>query len=83
MVKNPPVGAGDTGDYSSIPGLGRFPWRRKGNPLQYSCLENSTERRTWQQKSLVGHCLWGHKELDRTKQLTTQVWAGPEFAGPV
>jgi len=32
----------------SIPGLGWSPGRRHGNPLQYSCLENSMGRRTWQ-----------------------------------
>ena len=41
MVKNPPANAGDTG---SVPGLGRFPGRENGNPLQYSCLENSMDR---------------------------------------
>ena len=28
------------GDLGSIPGLGRSPGERNGNPLQYSCLEN-------------------------------------------
>ena len=37
MVNNPPASAGDTGDASSIPGLGRSPGERNGNPLQYSC----------------------------------------------
>ena len=32
------------GDPGSIPGSGRFPWRRKWNPLQYSCLENPMVR---------------------------------------
>ena len=32
MVMNPPANAGDTGDMGSIPGLGRFPWRRKWQP---------------------------------------------------
>ena len=32
----------------SIPGLGRFPGKENGNPLQYSCLENPTDRGTWQ-----------------------------------
>ena len=32
---------------SSIPGLGRSPGGGKGNPLQYSCLENSMYRGTW------------------------------------
>ena len=41
MVKNLPANAGDIG---SIPGLGRFPGVGSGNPLQYSCLENSMDR---------------------------------------
>ena len=34
-------------DLDSIPGLGRGPGERNGNPLQYSCLENSMDRGTW------------------------------------
>ena len=30
-------------DLGSIPGLGRFPGEGNGNPLQYSCLENSMD----------------------------------------
>ena len=30
-----------------IPGLGRSPGGRHGNPLQYSCLENSMDRGAW------------------------------------
>ena len=44
VVKNPPANAGDTGDVVLIPGSGRFPERGNGNPLQYSCLENSMNR---------------------------------------
>ena len=44
MVKNPPTNAGDTGDVDSIPGLGRSPGGRNGNPLQYSSLVNPRER---------------------------------------
>ena len=40
--------AGDTRDMGSIPGSGRCPGGGNGNPLQYSCLANSMERRTWQ-----------------------------------
>ena len=40
VVKNLPANAEDVRDVGSIPGLGRFPRRRNGNPLQYSCLEN-------------------------------------------
>ena len=32
----------------SIPGLGRSPGEGKGNPLQYSCLENLMDRGAWQ-----------------------------------
>ena len=39
QVKNPPANAGDAGDVSSIPGLGRSPGGRNGNLLQYSCWE--------------------------------------------
>ena len=47
MVKNPPANAGDTRDASSIPGSGRPPGEGNGNPLQYSCLENSMDREAW------------------------------------
>ena len=47
MVKNPPVKAGDVRDMGSIPGLGRSPGGGHGNPLQYSCLENSMDRGAW------------------------------------
>ena len=43
-VNNLPANAGDTGDAGSIPGSGRSPGVGNGNLLQYSCLENSTER---------------------------------------
>ena len=48
VVKNLPANAVDLGDAGSIPGLGRFPGGSHGNPLQYSCLENSMDRGTWQ-----------------------------------
>ena len=47
MVKNPPASAGDIRDADSIPGLGRSPGGGNGNPLQYSCLENSMDRGAW------------------------------------
>ena len=40
VVKNPPANAGDTRDMGSIPGSGKSPGGRNGNPLQYSCLGN-------------------------------------------
>ena len=44
MVKNPPATAGDARAVGLIPGSGRFPGGEKGNPLQYSCLENPMNR---------------------------------------
>ena len=35
-------------DPASIPGLGRSPGKGSSYPPQYSCLENSMDRRTWQ-----------------------------------
>ena len=40
--------AHSVGDLGSIPGLGRSPGEGNGNPLQYSCLEDSTDREAWQ-----------------------------------
>jgi len=44
MVKNPSANVGDTGDMGSIPAPGRSPGGGQGNPLQYSCLENLTDK---------------------------------------
>ena len=43
VVKNLPASAGDSRDLGSILGLGQPPAVGNGNPLQYSCLENSTD----------------------------------------
>ena len=45
MVKSPPVNTGDMTDVGLIPGSGRSLGGGHGNPLQYSCLENSMDRR--------------------------------------
>ena len=37
----------NAGDLGSIPGLGRSPGEGNGNPLQYYCLENPTDRGPW------------------------------------
>ena len=47
-VKNLPANAGVIRDVGSIPGLGRPPGGRHGNPLQYSRLENTMDRGAWQ-----------------------------------
>ena len=47
------------------PWVGKIFWRRKCNPLQYSCLKNPMDR-----GALEGCGPWGCKELDMTEQLT-------------
>ena len=44
--KNPPAKSRDVRDTGSIPGSRRFPGGGNGNPLQYSCLEQSHEQRS-------------------------------------
>ena len=41
------MSACSAGDPGSIPGLGRSPGEGNGNPLQYSCLENSMDGGAW------------------------------------
>ena len=48
VVKKPPANAGEVRDAGSIPGSGRSSGGGKGNPLQYSCLENPMDREAWQ-----------------------------------
>ena len=50
VVKNPPSSTGGAGDVVSVPALppGRSTGEGNGNPLQYSCLENSSDRGAWQ-----------------------------------
>ena len=47
------------GHLDLIPGLERSPGEGNGSPLQYSCLEKSTDKR-----AMAGCTPWGHTELD-------------------
>ena len=47
VVKDLPAKAGAARDASLIPGSVRSPGKGNGNPLQYSCQENPTDRRAW------------------------------------
>ena len=69
MVKNPPANAGNM---DLIFGSGRTPGEGNGNPFQYCCLGNPTERVNFSTKgpdneclgfSLVGYSPWGHKRV--------------------
>ena len=57
-IKNLPANARDKKDIGLNPGLGRFPGVGNGNPLQYSCLGNLTDR-----KRLEGYSPWSHKRI--------------------
>ena len=48
-----------TEDLGSIPGSGRFPGEGRGNPLQYSSLENPVDRGSWQ-RQFMGPQRAGH-----------------------
>ena len=63
MVGSLPANIGDAG---LIPGLGRFPGEGDGNPLQYSCLGNPTDRGALQ---AIVHGV--AKESDRTYRLNS------------
>ena len=54
----------NAGNLDSIPGLGRFPWRRKWQPIP-ALLPG--ESHGW--RCLVGYSPCGHKESDTTEQL--------------
>ena len=47
VVKNWPANAAGARDPVSVPGSGRSPGGRNGNPLQYSCRENPMDRGAW------------------------------------
>ena len=68
MVKNLPVSARDIRDAGSISESGRSPGGGNGNPLQYSCLENSTDKGAWP-ATVHGVA----KELDMTEQTHTHI----------
>ena len=72
MFKNPPASVGDMG---SIPGLGGSPGEGNGNPLQYSCLENSMDKGAW------WATVHGFTELDMTKRLNLHNFAAFKHAG--
>ena len=44
VVKNLPASAGDVRDTGLSHGLGRYPGGGHGNPIQYSCLEDSMDK---------------------------------------
>ena len=67
----------NSGDLGLIPGSGRFPGEGNGNPLQYSCLENSMNRGAWRAavhgSHRVGHHL-GTEQQQQQLYLYNQEW---------
>ena len=85
MVKDLPANAGDTGDQGSIPGSGRSPGGGKGDPLQYSCLENPVDRGAWWTTFWVraGHTFWVRKARERHHHTRIALrWPFPHSARP-
>ena len=48
VAKNLSTNTGSERNGYSVTGLGRFPGGGNGNPLWYSCLENSMDKEAWQ-----------------------------------
>ena len=48
VVKNSPASVEDIEDTGLVLGSGRACGKGNGNPLEYSCLESSTDRGAWQ-----------------------------------
>ena len=65
VVTSLPASAGDARDMGSVSGSGRSPGGGDGNPLQYSCLENSMDRGAW-----LAIVCGVTKESDMTEQLS-------------
>ena len=62
-------------DLGSIPGSGRFPWRRKWQPMP-----ESLPGKPQGQRSLVGCSPWGRKESDTTERLTLSFFTFLQWA---
>ena len=89
MLKNPPVNTGDARDVGLIIGLEKSPGVGKGNPFQYSCLENPMDRGAW--RAVVHGVAKSqtrlsdsaglifkkrHRNLELSPQLDRKAWAG-------
>ena len=81
LAANPPINVGDVRDMGLIPESGRSPGEGHGNPLQYSCLENPTDRGAWRatvrgvkkSQTRLKH-LSTHTHTDRHTQRDTGRW---------
>ena len=80
VIKKLPVSAGARRHMGSIPGSGRSPGRGNGNPLQYSCLENSVDRGAW--RATVHGVTEGQTRLGDLAHTRATGLCGPAGARP-
>ena len=74
LVKNLPTNAGDIRNVGS----GRSPGGGNGNPLQYSCLENPTDRGAWQ---ATVHRVTKRQIILKWLSMHACTWGKPEYPG--
>ena len=65
----------NVGDLGLIPGSGRSPGEGNGNPLQYSCLENSMDRGAW------WATVHGSQSRTRLSDFTFTLWPQTQLCG--
>ena len=66
MMKNPPASAGDIRNMGSIPGSGRFPWKRA-----WQTTPVFLPGELHGQRSQAGYSPWGCKESDAADHSST------------
>ena len=75
-VKNPPANAGDEG---SVPEWGRCPEEGNGNPLQYSCRENPSDRGAWRLQSMRSQRVGHNLVTEQQQYMPHRITVGPEY----
>ena len=89
MVKKQPASSGDARDKGSIPGSRRSLGVGNGNPLQYSCLGNPTDRGAWRvtvhgvAKSRTQLSIHTHTEISDKHPTFQNIWLGRELKNRV
>ena len=67
--------------FRTLHGLGRSPGGEHGNPLQYSCLENSMDRGAWRATvHRVAQSRTGRKRLSSSSRLQSVQFSGSEVS---
>ena len=75
------VSACNVGDPGLIPGLGRSPGEGNGHLLQYSCLENSTDRGAWWAAVYGAAKSWTRLGINDHRVLSKNFPTIPSFLG--